>query len=270
MAYVCFNGQFLEETELRFSDFSRLRYADSIFESMLWYKDRIPLADYHLPRLLRAANYIGLFFPDIHIGSVVEKLSEINGYPKEMLRVRMTVFRNFGKLYTPYGDMSSYLLECEPVTSGLFNTIEKLGVYTENRKPADKLGNLKSGNSLIYVLARQFATSNFYDDVVVLNHLNNVVEATSSNIYMVKNGAVYTPPLSSGCVDGVMRSYLLDQYEIYEEDFTVDDLKQADELFLSNAISLIQPILTMPGVTYGTGFSEELISFTMQNLLHEG
>lgn len=269
MAVVCFNGEYLEEEELKFTDFSRLRFADSLFESMLWYKGQIPLTPFHIQRLSKSAAYMGLFFPEINFREVVEELIGENELTTDVLRLRMTLYRNFGKMYTPLSDASSYLIECEPLQKPLFSTIENLGIYRENLKSESALSNLKSGNSLFYVLAKQFAAAHFYDEVLLLNTSGNVAEAASSNVFMVKNNKIYTPPLTSGCVDGVMRSYIMQNFLAEEIDFTLEDIKSAEEIFLTNAITLVQPVLKFDNHTLATTFSEEIISFTMQNLLNE-
>jgi branched-chain amino acid aminotransferase len=269
MAYVCFNGDFIDSNELKFTDFSRMRYADSIFESMLWYNGQIPLASYHLQRLLYSAKYMGLYFPDLNFGEIISGLTELNEYPHQVLRIRMTLFRNFGKLYAPESDMSSYLIECEPLFSPLFNVVEKLGIYEENRKSADAMSNLKSGNSLIYVLAKQFANSHGWDDALILNAHNHVIEATSSNLFMVKNNEIYTPPLSSGCVNGVMRNFIINEFEVQERNLRLKEINNADEVFLTNAILLVQPVISFGEHTFIPSISEEIISFTKEKLLNE-
>jgi branched-chain amino acid aminotransferase len=269
MAYVCFNGEFLDESELKFTDFSRLRFADSLFESMLWYKDFIPLESYHYERLANSAQYLNLFLPNIDFQETVGELLKFQDFDADTCRIRVTLFRNFGKLYTPDSDTSSYLIECESMHQPIFSTIENLGIYQTNKKSTDALGNLKTGNALIYVLAKQFAKAHFYDEVVLINTNNQVAETASSNIFMVKNSEVYTPPLSSGCVSGIMRNFLEDNFEIIESNFSIEELKQADEIFLTNAISLVQPVLTFDKHTLSTNISKELINFTQQFLLNE-
>jgi branched-chain amino acid aminotransferase len=90
-------------------------------------------------------------------------------------------------------------------------------------------------------MAGIFANENGFDDALILNEHGCVCEATSSNIFMVKNEKVHTPALTEGCVAGVMRHHILEQlrnadYEVHETVVTLEQLLDADALFLTNAI----------------------------------
>ncbi|MGZ4059383.1 MAG: aminotransferase class IV, partial [Bacteroidia bacterium] len=71
------------------------------------------------------------------------------------------------------------------------------------------LSSIKSANSAIYVMAGINKIQQKLDECLLLNDKHHIIEAISSNIFAVKNGVLYTPPVSDGCVDGVMRKKLL-------------------------------------------------------------
>jgi len=90
-----------------------------------------------------------------------------------------------------------------------------------------------------------YAQKNNLDDCLILNNSNRICDSTISNIFCVKNEIIYTPPLSDGCVSGVMRRYLINQlsdtgFKIEEKEMDIEWLRQADEIFLTNAISGIR------------------------------
>ena len=64
----------------------------------------------------------------------------------------------------------------------------------------------------------------------------NVIEASNSNIFLVNEGQIYTPPLNDGCVNGIMRQWVSNQLDIHEKSLSIDDILQAQEIFLSNTI----------------------------------
>ena len=83
------------------------------------------------------------------------------------------------------------------------------------------------------------------DDVILMNNRQHVVEGTATNLFIVKNNVLFTPPLSDGCVDGVMRKKIFTcadgiNFECKEQSLSMDDVLSADEVFLSNVVKGIQ------------------------------
>jgi branched-chain amino acid aminotransferase len=102
------------------------------------------------------------------------------------------------------------------------------------------------------VLAAMEARENGWDDSILMNEKGNVCEALSSNLFIVSNDVFFTPPLSSGCVDGVMRKTVMEILrqqgaKVEETDLKPTDLWQADEIFLTNASKGIQSIVSLQG-----------------------
>ncbi|KAA5537096.1 hypothetical protein F0919_05320 [Taibaiella lutea] len=124
-------------------------------------------------------------------------------------------------------------------------------------KSPDSISHIKSCSRLLYVIARQEAIQNKLDDILICNPKGNIVESTHSNIFIIKEQKIYTPPLSEGCVSGVMRKFLLEKKEI--EGITISEkviskemLADADEVFLTNAVRGIQPVDSINGRVYST------------------
>ena len=80
-------------------------------------------------------------------------------------------------------------------------------------KPAMHFSHIKTNNYLPYLMGALWAKENKLDDAVILNNYNRVADATIANIFLVKNSIITTPSLSEGCVDGVMRKYLLHSFQ---------------------------------------------------------
>ena len=107
------------------------------------------------------------------------------------------------------------------------------------------MANIKTGNALLYVMAGLAKQSMKLDDCFILNENGTICESVNSNIFLVKNGTIYTPSLSDGCVAGIMRKQIMTlatQHKIlvFETYFTDYTLSNADEVFLSNSISGVQ------------------------------
>lgn len=166
----------------------------------------------------------------------------------ENARVRLTVFRNEGGYYAPETNDISFLIETEPVAIKGYELNQKgfwVDIYADIRKQINKLSNIKSTNALHYVMAGLAKQSMNLDECLLINENGNICESISSNIFVVKNGTLFTPPLNEGCVAGVMRKHILamaHQHKIlyFENNVTINTLMNGDEVFLTNSIRGIQ------------------------------
>src|SRR5262249_844054 len=115
----------------------------------------------------------------------------------------------------------------------------RIDAFREMKKPVNILSPFKSANSLLYVLAGLFKTKNNLDDCIILNDKDNVCEGITSNIFIRKNNQTITPPLTDGCIDGVMRKNVIrmlqhEGIDCVEKSLTISDLQAADEIFFTN------------------------------------
>ena len=168
---------------------------------------------------------------------------------KNDARARLTIFRNEGGFYTPHSNDISFLIEVEDLGFQGGYILNEAGymvdVFHDIKKHKNKLSNLKTGNALIYVLAGIYKKDIKMDDCFIINEDGNVCESISSNVFIVKNGALYTPSLSEGCIEGVLRKQIIEiakQNRIlcYEISLAFNTLMNADEIFLTNTIQGIR------------------------------
>ncbi len=159
-------------------------------------------------------------------------------------RIRLTVFRNEGGYYSPETNDISFLIESTELDSTYLLNQKGfwVDVYKDIKKSINKLANIKTGNALLYVMAGLAKQSMKLDDCFIINEKGIICESINSNIFIVKNGTLFTPPLSDGCVAGVMRKQIItlaSQHKILVFETTQTDytLSTADEVFLTNSIS---------------------------------
>ncbi|XHR95838.1 aminotransferase class IV [Mucilaginibacter sp. UC70_90] len=153
--------------------------------------------------------------------------------------MRLAVYRDAEGFYTPTQNKMGYCLELTPSEEPRYFLNEKgliMDVFTELPKPSNYLSNIKTCNSLIYVMAGLYKTQNKLDDVFLLNQSGNLCEASSSNIFINYQNHLYTPALSEGCVEGVMRQVVIklakeNNIDITEAQINPDILYEADEDF---------------------------------------
>ena len=259
MNFIVYNNQLINRNDLKLSEKNRgFLYGDGFFESIKIFNRKPFNFENHFKRIQSSANYLDLIFKISKqdflniIIELLEKNKIINGY------IRISVFRESLGKYCPDSNDSSFIISsnedknsCFTVSSNYLN----LGVYKENLKSNSKISNLKSLNSLLYVMASKYALENKHDDVLLLNTNENIIESTNSNLFIYDKGVVFTPPLADGCVDGSMRKLLLsiikNEYEIEVQSLSFQQIQQSEEIILSNAIS---------GVRRVTHFANEIYS----------
>ena len=203
--------------------------------------------DRHLSRLHRSMELLGMeMHPDLNFHQLylairhLDQANQLGGNG----RIRLEVFRNDGGLYTPLTNSVSYLIEVTPVHQDNYSLNEtglKIELYTDIKKPVSKLSNLKSSNSLYYVMAGLHKRRLNLDDCIVLNTDDRIADAISSNVFLLKGDELHTPSLDEACVAGVMREVIIEVFRetggtVMETSISVDDLLHADELFLTDVI----------------------------------
>lgn len=251
MNQICFNGKFFAEDDpvLKASN-SSYRYGDGLFETMKMVKGKIVLANMHFDRLLRSLELLKISLPKFVTTDTFKKgiidLCEKNKFVNHT-RIRLSVSRGNGGLYD-CDNKFQYLIECWPLENS-FNSINENGmtidVYPDARKSTDKFSNLKSANFLPYVMAAHWAKDKKINEALLLNTHKRICDATTANIFWIKDEKIYTPPLSEGCVAGVMRRFLIENfqsagYSLRERELEIGDLEDADEVFLTNAVQGIK------------------------------
>lgn len=262
MNHVCLNGKIIPAggPVLR-ADNKSFRYGDGLFETMKLGGGKIILAKYHFQRLFSGIRLLQFRIPPSLTASRLQKeiLALCNkNHCSHLARIRLAVFRGNGGLRDASPHLQ-YLIECQPGDPAV-NAINKKGwtidIYPDARKSCDLFCNLKSANYLPYVMASQYAGKKKHNDSLVTNTAGNIADATTANIFLVKNNLVITPALTEGCIKGVMRRYLIEKlsksanFEVREGVVTKNDLETFTEVFLTNAIYGIRWVQRFREKTY--------------------
>ena len=274
---VNYNGSVFPDDEPVLNAANRsFRYGDGLFETMRVVNGKVPLFNHHFDRLLRGMKALKIQTPtyfNVHyLKNEVQKT--LDKMPSA--RVRLSVWRESGGAYTPTHFNPDFLIERYSLPDKTF-TINDLGltigVYANFRLHQTPVSAFKTANALPYILAGIFARENSFDDVLLLNTEGAVAEAIASNIFILKDKKVITPPLSVGCVGGVMRLYLMGLMqqkgiELEEKNITIYDVESADEIFLSNALQGIRWVEKFKDIEYKNDFSIDLHSNLIKSLFN--
>jgi branched-chain amino acid aminotransferase len=247
--FVNINGQVTSSSQaVLTADNRSFRYGDGIFETIRFANGKIQFLKRHVARLLNSLSILRIDAPENYteeyFRAEIDKLIEKNKVEKGA-RIRLTIFRKEGGYYTSHIDEPSFLIECEPIPESHYNLNAKgysIDIFPDYKKPINKLSNIKSNNALLHVLAGVYRKQNDLDDCIILNQNFGIAEGISANLFAVKNGVLYTPPITDGCVDGIMRRHIIEvarfhRISVYEVSLQMNVLLNSDELFLTNVIS---------------------------------
>ncbi len=253
--YISYNGKIIHKDELRLDLNNRaFQYGDGLFETMHASGNKVQFFYEHMERLIRSMKVLRMEIPvrfTIDTMGLQKEISKILNKNKlfKGARIRMTVFRETGGLYTPESNETEYIIESSPLDSDVYEFNQKgllIDIYEEQLKPINSLASVKLTSSIFFVLAGIFKKENSLDECLILNTKGNIIEGISSNIFLVKENVISTPSLREGCLPGVMRQKVIELsrrngFIIQDEQvIKIQDIMAADEIFFTNAIKGIQ------------------------------
>jgi len=257
--HVVLDGRVLPAAEAAIPiDDRSFLYGDGLFETAL-IRDGFPVFwEEHLLRLRKGAGLLG--FPDVDLGPILpaaRHLARLNGHLSGVLKVHLS--RGSGpRGYSPSGARKPRLLVATSALPDSAREPKPLSV-TIARHPlfsGDPLGPIKSANKLGHILARAEAERGGFCDAILLNELGQAVEGTSANLIVCLGGALVTPPLASGCLEGVTRGVLLKRgvhhgAALAEATLTAEELRKAEGLAFCSSVAGVAPITQFEGRPLG-------------------
>jgi branched-chain amino acid aminotransferase len=268
---INFNG-FIQDSDLQLTVSNRsFLYGDGIFETLKVVNNKILFFEDHYFRLMASMRIIRMQIPMTftleYLEEEILKLVEANNI-QDSARVRFTVFRNEGGLYLPTDNSISYVIQATSTENSQYHfkkeTFE-VDLYKDFIVPKQLLSTLKTANKITHVTASIFAKENQLDSTLLINEDKNVIEASNGNVFMLMENQLITPPITEGCLNGIMRKQIialakqLNLVEVIEKPISPFDLQKADELFITNVIIGIQPITKYRKKEFGTSLSHQLL-----------
>lgn len=262
---ICYNGIYYNEHEPVIQAGNKsYRYGDGFFETMKIWKGKILLEPYHKKRISKSMAQLGLMFPtgiDTHIlFTQITALCAQNNC-LEAARIRLSFSNGEGGLFDSANQLH-YLIEAWPLDKRVNSCDENgltTGVFTYIKKNCDEYAPIKSSSAMIYSVAARYCLQNKWDDCIILNQKDHICESSIANIFWIKENRIFTPPLTEGCINGVMRAYLIDTIgAVTEMPCLQKDLLEADGIFLTNAIRGIRPVKTFGNKSYSNTLIPQL------------
>ena len=274
MNFALLNNQLTEEKDLRLTNKNRgFLYGDGFFETIKIFNKKPFNLENHFNRIIYSADLLDIKFTlsVLDLNKSISILTEKNNIKSGS--VRISVYRNSKGKYFPEENTSSILISSKSDINDVFieRSFINIGYYKENLKSPSPLSNLKSLNSLLYVMASKYANENNFDDVILFNTNSNIIETTNSNLFILNYNKVITPPIKDGCVDGSMRKLLIsiikNKYEFEEESISENDLDICSEVILSNSTYGVRGIKKINETTYNNSNLYKYLINSLNNLI---
>lgn len=234
---------------------------DGLFETIAVRGGCIQRLDSHLDRARAGAAIIGLVLPDVAYPAIFAATLGANGLTDGVLR--LTITRGIaGRGLLPPDIVRPTIMVTASPASPAPGPARCIVAARTRRNEHSPLCRVKSLNYLDNVLARMEAQERGADDAILLNTAGRVAESSAANLFIVRNGALHTPPLAEGALPGTMRAEVLRLTGGVETPLSTDDVMEADEAFLTNSLG-IRPIIELDGVAVRRGgVAESLIVFS--------
>ncbi len=265
MQYIYIDGEFLPKDEAKISVFDHgLLYGDGIFEGIRLYEGNIFRMKEHNDRFFAAAKAIGLKLPHTpdEITEIVAESCRKNNLTDGYIRLVAT--RGVGDLGLSPSKCAKPSIICIAASiqlypEELYETGLAIVTAAQRRNKATILDpQVKSLNYLNNILAKMEGERQGAPEVLMLTHDGIVAECSADNVFIVKNGEIWTSPLHVGILDGITRGTVIDiaakeGITLHEKEFTLFNVYGADEMFITGSGAEIVPVVELDGRTIGDG-----------------
>lgn len=209
-------------------------FAQGIFETIRW--DKAPvLLDNHIERLKQGMKKLGLC--ELEESELRQYLGKLNVENKV---VKITVTEK------------NILITTRDIPYGPKNYIEgwKLTLSKVLRNSTSRLCYIKSTGYIENILEKNLAVKNGFNDALFLNEKGNVTETTCANIFIVKDKKIITPKINEGLLSGIIRGWIINNFKVNEENININDVYNADEVFVTNSLMGIMQVKSIDDVVY--------------------
>jgi len=268
------NGNLVEDNKASLSISNRgFAYGDSVFETIRVIDGKIIFWEDHYFRLMASMRIMrmeipGSFSPEFLEEEIIDLVEE-NGLDTTAARVKFSVYREEGGYYRPKTRNIAFVISTEKLADSFYLLNEEdyeIELFKDHYITSGLLATIKSNNRAINVLGSIFADENSYENCLLINEKKHVVEALNGNLFLVKGDTIKTPPLSDGALNGITRKKLLeiiektDYLKLEEVAISPFELQKADELFITNVITGVQPVTKYRKKSFGNKTAKDLLS----------
>lgn len=270
---INFDGELVKESAILTNENRGYKYGDAVFETLKVVHGKILFWEDHYFRLMASMRIMRMEIPMDFTMEFLEaeilKTLKANALLKLTARVRLNIDRGNGGKYLPKEKIISYNIIAEPFDEDFYSISNQVSytvdLYKDYFVAPGLLSTLKTNNKAINVIGSIYAEENGWDNCLLLNTSKNIVEALNGNLFLVSGETIKTPPLEDGCLKGIMRKQIIEvvlnsgDYVLEEASISPFELQKADELFITNVIVGIRPILQYRKKEFATKISEDIL-----------
>lgn len=262
---VFINGQYYPKAEAKVSVYDHgLLYGDGVFEGMRSYNGKVFRHDEHIDRLYDSARSILLEIPmekealKQAVNDTLKKNNLVDAY------IRLLVTRGAGELGLDPAKTSDPQViiitdHIKLYPQELYETgLKIITAATIRNHPAALSPRIKSLNYLNNIMAKIEGIQAGCAEALMLNHKGEVAECTGDNIFIVRGGALYTPPIDAGILEGITRNAVIELAEkagiqVHQIPYTRYDIYVAEECFLTGSAAEVIPVIEVDTRSIGDG-----------------
>lgn len=244
--FIIYNGELIPQEDFKISVIDRaFNYGDGVFESITIKERKVLFLEDHFERLTKACSFMKFSLSNLpSLNSFREHISTLlNSYELNNARLKINVWRKEGGLFSPTDNNINYMMRIGLEKPNI-QFKENVGISPYIINNQFNISNLKTCNSIIYILSSIYAKEQNLSDVLLLNANNEVVELTSSNVFFKKGEKFYTPHISCGCLEGIMRKNVIRimqerAIEVLETRINVNEMDAFEDCFSTNVAGIV-------------------------------
>jgi len=243
-----YNSRTTEEENIQIKTDNRgFCYGDGLFETIVTGPHRINLVERHIDRLKRHASILAIELNDTFCTSLANEIEELkndNQITKDC-RTKVTIWRKPGGLYGSKQTDFDYIITQKETEKPVIAFKNEIGISSKVKNHYSSHSCIKSLNALDYVIAGNEMIERELDELIILDQEGNLSETHIGNLFWVKDREIYTPSLSTGCIDGIMRNFII---EFFKNQLMAVNILEAKAYELEFADSIIST--NASGLTY--------------------
>ncbi|WP_066065968.1 aminodeoxychorismate lyase [Neobacillus soli] len=253
--HIYLNGQFVEKGEARISPFDHgFLYGMGLFETLRIYDGHPFLLDDHLNRLNQGLDALNINhrFSREEMNKILQRLLEINHLTNAYIRINVSAgMGEVGLQVDPYNEPNIIIFPKPLPQAG--ELIEKEAVLLKlKRNTPEGVERLKSHHFMNNILAKREIGESPNQEGIFLTKDGYVAEGIVSNIFWKRDQTLYTPSLSTGILNGITRQFIIELagknvLNVQEGQYSFEHAHKADEMFVTNSIQEIVPIISFEG-----------------------
>ena len=269
---INFNGNLQDNNTVITNSNRAYAYGDGLFETIKAVHGKLLFFEDHYFRLMASMRIMRMEIPMSFtlefLQDEILKTIKANQLDTATCRVKLQVHRVEGGLYEPESNDVEFIVSVKALDQDFYLLNEgnyEVDLFKDFYVSPSLISTLKSNNKALNVVGSIYAKENNLDNCLLINTNKSVVEALNGNVFLVKGNTIKTPPLSDGCLKGIIRKQLIEiinlmeEYTLEEASISPFEIQKADEMFITNVITGIQPVSKYRKKQFATDVAKALL-----------